>query len=127
MGMLAEAELQPVELWLLQGNKKEALNSCKGVLKNIKGLDAKLLQVKGERMPGMCLMEVGEVEAASIHIRESVELANKIGADLEHARSLIALAQLSREDLAGFSNLTNTYINSAIEIFERIGEEQSWI
>ena len=35
--------------------------TVKGVLKNIKGLDAKLLQVKGERMLGMCLMEVGEV------------------------------------------------------------------
>ncbi len=120
-GLLVEADLQLVELWLEQGKASDALKSCKQVLKKIKELDAKMLQVKGERLMGMCLIAVGEIEAATIHIRESVELGKKVGADLEHARSLIALAKLSMEDLAGFSHLTSKYINSAIEIFERIG------
>jgi tetratricopeptide (TPR) repeat protein len=120
-GLQAEAELQLIELWLIQGQYKKALQYCHQILHDIEQLDAKLLQVKGERLLAMCLAMAEDTEEATVHIRRSIDMARRIGSNLEEARSLVVLARVSMEDLAGFSELTGMYINNAIDIFERIG------
>ncbi len=119
--LLAEAELQHIELLMTQGEYRIAKEKCKQILMTIREIDAKRLKVKADRLMAICLVEEDEIEAATIHIRQSIDVARKIGAELEEGQSLVALAKISIEDMAGFSDLTRKYLDRAIEIFTKIG------
>ncbi len=122
-GLLAEARLQLAELRLAQGRAEDARRESRLALTRARALQAKLLEARGERLLGNALAALGDPTAARSHLRTSIALAQRIGANYEQARSLIGLAELR----SGQSNKPTTTARKALErataILSRIGAE----
>jgi tetratricopeptide (TPR) repeat protein len=93
-GLLVEARLQLAELRLAQGQAEEACRRCRRVLTQARGIDAKLLEARAERILASALALLGDTDAALTHVRSSVSLARRIGAGHEEALSLTAEARI---------------------------------
>jgi len=93
-GVLVDALLQQVELRLAAGSARAARIECRRVLRDIRGLDAKVLEARGERLLGRAEAALGNQESARSHIRASITIARHAGAEYEEALSLVALARV---------------------------------
>jgi len=94
-GLLTEALLQRIELQLAAGRARRARNECRRVLQNVGGLEAKVLEARGERLLGQAEASLGDSERAVGHLRTSITIARQAGAEYEEALSLLALARLN--------------------------------
>ena len=65
------------------------------MLQNVGGLEAKVLEARGERLLGQAEASLGESERARGHLRTSITRARQAGAEYEEALSLLALARLN--------------------------------
>jgi len=93
-GVLAEALLQQVELRLEAGNAGVARRECRRVLRDVRGLDAKVLEARGERLLGQAEAALGGLDAARARLRASITIGRQAGAEYEEALSLLALARV---------------------------------
>jgi tetratricopeptide (TPR) repeat protein len=120
-GLIMDAELQLAELRLEQGRLQQAHELCIDILQRTRKLDAKLYEVRGERVLGIALGELGKVDEAKTHLKQSVQIARQIGADHEKARSLVALARLGLEKGADSTAASLKKLKQALEIFSDMG------
>jgi len=119
-GVLTEALLQQVELRLALGNARKARTECRRVLRDVRGLDAKVLEARGERVLAGAEAALGNIERALAHARLSVALARRIGADYEEARALVLQARLLRDSARTRSGVRKA-LQRAITILSRVG------
>jgi class 3 adenylate cyclase/tetratricopeptide (TPR) repeat protein len=94
-GLLTEALLQKIELHLAAGRTRRARSECRRVLRNVGGLEAKVLEARGERLLGQAEAALGLSERALAHLRQSIAIARQAEAEYEEALSLLALARLN--------------------------------
>lgn len=119
-GVLAEALLQQVQLRLATGNARNARAECRRVLRDIRALEAKVLEARGERLLGLAECALGNLRVARVHIGVSISITRQAGAEYEEALSLLALARVlssspDRERLAARP------LRRAIGILSRMG------
>jgi tetratricopeptide (TPR) repeat protein len=122
-GLIMDAELQLSELRLAQNAPQQAHDLCVDVLKRIRKLDAKLYEVRGKRVLGIALGDLGKVVEAKSHLQESVQIARQIGADHEKAKSLVSLARLNLQNSADSTSASLKKLKQAIETFSSMGAE----
>jgi len=122
-GLLSEARLQLAELRLAQGQARKAQRECLRALGQAKAVEARLLEARGERLLGLAQAALGKSEAAWVHLRTSVALSRRIGADHEEARSLIGLARLSLDTAAPSRLQTHRALWRAAAIFSQMGAQ----
>ena len=94
-GVLTEALFQQVELRLATGRIPEARRQARRLLRDARGLDAKVLAARGERLLGRAEAALGASERARGHLHTSITIARQAGAEYEEALSLLALARLN--------------------------------
>lgn len=120
-GLLMEAQLLLAEVQLAKGRADEAKKSSQRVLSKIRKLDAQWLEARGERILGNALLSLGDTESAYQHLRNSVTIARRIGADQEEARSLIAHASALAKEKGKSNTSAKKYLQRAIKISSNAG------
>jgi class 3 adenylate cyclase/tetratricopeptide (TPR) repeat protein len=93
-GLLVEARLQLAELRLVQGRAEEARRRCRRALTQARGIEARLLEARAQRIMAGALALLGDTDAARTCVKSSVSLAHRIGAGHEEALSLMARARI---------------------------------
>jgi len=71
-----------------------ARRECRRVLRDVRGLDAKVLEARGERLLGQAEGALGHLDAARARLRASITIGRQAGAEYEEALSLLALARV---------------------------------
>ncbi|MBI4340071.1 MAG: tetratricopeptide repeat protein [Chloroflexi bacterium] len=122
-GLLAEAYLQQAEAELARGRAEAALRTCQRALKDIREMGSRLLETQGLRILGRIAHGQGRLEEAEEDLRESVALAQRLGADYEKAQALLCLAVLYGEQgqREGFARMRGLALRQATAIFRRLG------
>ncbi len=119
-GVLAEALLQQVDLRLAAGNASKARSECRRVLRDVRRLDAKVLEARGERLLGQAEAELGDLDAARDRLRASIRIARQASAEYEEALSLLALARVLLASPVSDRQAARP-LQRAIAIFSRMG------
>ncbi len=120
-GLLTEGRLQLAELRLAQGRAEEACRQCQRARAKARTLQAKLMEARAERLLGNARAGLDDPEAARSHLRASIALARRIGADYEEAKSLIALGGLAIDWGHQPPSLAQRSLERAVAILSRMG------
>ena len=120
--LIAESEIDFIELKLDQKDFKNALKLGHTSIEKIKKLNVPPLLVRAERVLGNALLANNEIEKAKLHLQKSINLAKKLDAELEEAKSIIAFTTACTRSNTQDKKL-NKLIKHAITILENMGAE----
>ena len=81
------------------------------------------MEARGLRILGRIVLALGRPDEAERYLRESVGLAERLGADKERAPSLFRLAQLYASPAFDKRGQAARALRSAASIFRRFGAE----
>lgn len=94
-GLLTEARIQLGELRLAQGNAKRAYWHGRRALERAQAREARILEVRASRLLASANAVLGRAETAIANAQHSLELARRLEADHEEAKSAMVLARLA--------------------------------
>jgi tetratricopeptide (TPR) repeat protein len=120
-GLLTEARLQLAELRLAQGRAEEAWRECRRAHARAGVLHARLLEARAERLLGSAKAALGDAEGARPHLRASITLARRIGAEYEEAKSLVALGSLAVDLGCPPPSVARRSLGRAVALLSRMG------
>ena len=92
-GLIADAQLQQIELQLAAGRARPARRESSRMLEELRQIASKVLESRAERLLGRAEAALGKTEAGIRHLRESIVIARRSGAGYEEALSLIELGR----------------------------------
>ena len=120
--LIAESELDLIELKLDQKKLKDAIKQGQKSLEKIKQLNVAPLLVRAERVLGNAWVANNEIKKAKLHLQESINLAKKLNAEHEEAKSIIALTTVCIRSNTQDKKI-NKLLKHAITILENMGAE----
>jgi len=122
-GLLIEARLQEAELRLEMGNDDFALSICERALSEARHLGAKMLEARGLRILGRIHMSKHLYQQAQAYLRQSADMAQRLGADYERGVALLHIADLHSRNLqeTGSRRQCRIALRQATSIFRRMG------
>lgn len=92
--MYTEAQLQRVELWLAEGNARQARSDARRIHKAVRELEAGVLEARTERLLDRAEAALADYEASLSHLRQSLSIARHTGAGYEEALTLMELGRV---------------------------------
>lgn len=124
--MLTEAVLQEAELDLEEGGVEPAFRACRGAVKEAREMGMKLHEARGLCILGRIHLMRGGYERAEANMRESLSIAENLGADYERGLAFLALGELYGlwPDLRGNHKRSAVALRHSTTLFRRLGAER---
>jgi class 3 adenylate cyclase/tetratricopeptide (TPR) repeat protein len=120
-GVMPLVHLQRAELALDEGDTDAARRSCEQALRQARELSMAIEESRARRIMAKVHRAAGDLEEAESQLRESASVADRIGAEFEHAQALSDLADLVEGDGDRETRDSARLRDRAVAIFGRLG------
>lgn len=121
-GVLPLADLQLAELNYAKGDYESATNCAEQVLSDARTMGMQILEARVLRLLGDLASVAGTIEDAEAHLRESMAITERVGAEYDRGRAMLSLGRLIQERTKRQQAATRL-LEDTVRVFERLGAE----